>query len=80
MRDQGELISDPESAGGHYLTSGAAITSLGAFGLVIALISTLILKIDVEVIDGRGMALTSVGLIAVGGWLIGQGKALQRGR
>ena len=78
MREPGGSPHDDEGAGGHYISSGAALVGLGTFGLVTALVSTLILKIDGQVIDGGAMALTSVGFTTIGAWMISQGRALQR--
>lgn len=76
MREPGGPLHDDEGAGGHYVSSGVALAGLGLFGFVIALISTVILKTDPQLIDGRAMALTSFALVLVGAWMIHYGKAL----
>jgi hypothetical protein len=74
MREPGGPLRDEEGAGGHYISSGVALAGLGLLGLVFALTSTLILKTDPQLIDGRAMALTSFGLVSVGAWMIRHGK------
>jgi hypothetical protein len=80
MRDPVGSHHDDAGAGGQYVSSGTALAGLGLLGFVIALTSTLILKTDPQLLDGRAMALTSVGLFSVGGWMIHYGRALPGAR
>ena len=67
---------EEESAGGHYVTAGAALIGLGAVGLLVAIMGTLVWHVELRFIDGRAMGLTSFGFIALGGWMVRRGREL----
>jgi len=66
---------DDDSAGGHYVTSGAVLVGLGSVALIIALVLTLFLKIEMRFIDNQGMALIGLGFIGLGVWMILHGRS-----
>ncbi|MEM1031242.1 MAG: hypothetical protein AAF928_05395 [Myxococcota bacterium] len=63
-----------EGPGGHYVTAGGALIGLGALGLIVAVLSTLVFRVDLRFLDGRDMAMTSFGLLTLGGWMVHHGR------
>ena len=69
-----ERPAPEESAGGHYVTAGAAIAGLGTVGLVLAMAVRLTTDVELGFIDARTMAAICLLFIGLGSWMMLSGR------